>query len=220
MEKKTKRLVMNDLNPFEGYRVASPYGWRIHPIGGDRRFHTGIDLVKEHQAPIYAFTAGDVLFAGWGAKGSGFGDYGNVVAIRDEKGCLHCYCHLDSIAVKAGTKAERGQMIGRQGNTGVSAGSHLHYEVRRKSSPSYGWIDDAENRAYEPTQYLIDYFKQEPYAKPNPSAKPAASAVDDVSAWAREAREWAVAEGITDGTRPKDPVTREEVWTMLWRARK
>jgi len=44
------------------------------------------------------------------------------------------------------------------------------------------------------------------------------SATDEVSAWARAARDWAVAEGITDGTRPKDPVTREELWTMLYRA--
>jgi len=43
---------------------------------------------------------------------------------------------------------------------------------------------------------------------------------DDVSDWAREARDWAVAAGITDGTRPKDPVTREEVWTMLYRVLK
>jgi N-acetylmuramoyl-L-alanine amidase len=43
---------------------------------------------------------------------------------------------------------------------------------------------------------------------------------DEVSAWAREAREWAVSLRITDGTRPKDPVTREEVWAMLWRALK
>ena len=44
-----------------------------------------------------------------------------------------------------------------------------------------------------------------------------APAPDDVSPWAREARDWAVSRGITDGTRPKDPVTREEVWTMLYR---
>lgn len=49
---------------------------------------------------------------------------------------------------------------------------------------------------------------------------PAALPVDGVSEWAREARDWAVASGITDGTRPKDAVTREEVWTMLYRMRK
>jgi len=54
--------------------------------------------------------------------------------------------------------------------------------------------------------------------RPKQPAQP--SATDEVSAWAREARDWAVSRGITDGTRPKDPVTREEVWTMLYRALK
>lgn len=53
----------------------------------------------------------------------------------------------------------------------------------------------------------------------SPPAPPVPPA-DEVSAWAREAREWAVSRGITDGMRPKDPVTREEVWAMLYRALK
>jgi N-acetylmuramoyl-L-alanine amidase len=55
--------------------------------------------------------------------------------------------------------------------------------------------------------------------EPTPTPQNPAPA-DEVSAWAREARDWAVSRGITDGTRPKDPVTREEVWTMLYRALK
>lgn len=149
------------MNPFEGYRVTSPYGWRKHPVYGDRRFHTGIDLVKSHRAPIHAFLGGVVMFAGWGATGSGFGNYGNVVAILDAKNHLHCYCHLDSVSVKVGDRVKRGQEIGKQGNTGVSTGSHLHYEIRKRYVPSYGWTANAEDRAYEPTQYLVDWYKQE-----------------------------------------------------------
>lgn len=48
--------------------------------------------------------------------------------------------------------------------------------------------------------------------------KPEPEPVQTVSDWAREAHVWAVEQGITDGTRPKDPVTREEVWAMLYRA--
>ena len=149
------------MNPFEGYRITSPYGWRIHPVYGDRRFHTGIDLVKEHRAPIQAFLEGVVMFAGWGAAGSGFGNYGNVVAILDAKKHLHCYCHLDSVSVKVGDRVERGQEIGRQGNTGIGTGSHLHYEIRKRYAPSYGWTANAEDRAVEPTQYLIDWYRRE-----------------------------------------------------------
>lgn len=149
------------MNPFEGYRVTSPFGWRIHPVYGDRRFHTGIDLVKEHRAPIRAFLDGVVMFAGWGADGSGFGNYGNVVAILDEAKHLHCYCHLDSISVKIGDRVQRGQQIGRQGNTGIGTGSHLHYEIRKRYAPSYGWVANAEDRAVEPTQYLINWYGKE-----------------------------------------------------------
>lgn len=149
------------MNPFEGYRVTSPYGWRTHPVYGDRRFHTGIDLVKEHRAPIHAFLGGVVMFAGWGATGSGFGNYGYVVAILDARERLHCYCHLDSISVQVGDRVKRGQEIGRQGNTGVGTGSHLHYEVRKRYAPSYGWVANAEDRAFEPTKYLVDWYRKE-----------------------------------------------------------
>ena len=74
-----------------------------------------------------------------GVAGSGFGGYGIVVAIRDpETGHSHCYAHLDSVAVKVGDKVKPGEMIGRQGNTGQSTGSHLHYEIRKSSSPQFG----------------------------------------------------------------------------------
>ncbi len=149
------------MNPFEGYRVTSPFGWRNHPISKERAFHTGIDLVIGHQSPIYAFVEGEVLFASEGLAGTGFGGYGNVVAIKDKNGHLHVYAHLDSIVLKVGARVEKGQMIGRQGNTGKSTGSHLHYEVRKTCSPSYGWVADRANNCFEPTQYLTDFSKED-----------------------------------------------------------
>jgi len=142
-------------NVFSGYRITSPYGWRKDPFGGKSKvFHTGIDLVKSHKAAINAFVGGVVTYAKMGASGSGFGGYGNVVAIKDSKGSLHVYAHLHSCAVKVGAKVAKGQVIGYQGNTGNSTGSHLHYEIRKTSSPSHGWKADRENNCYEPTDYL------------------------------------------------------------------
>lgn len=147
-------------NPFVGYRLTSPFGYRIHPVYKTKKFHKGVDLVTPSNGPIYAFVAGEVIHAKEGAKGSGFGGYGITVAIKDNKGYLHCYAHLSIAAVKVGQRVERGQMIGRQGSTGVSTGPHLHYEIRKKSSPSYGFTSD-ESGVVEPTQYLINYYAKE-----------------------------------------------------------
>ncbi|WP_339227693.1 peptidoglycan-binding protein [Oceanobacillus sp. FSL K6-2867] len=146
--------------PFKGYRVTSPFGYRTHPITGIRGvFHTGIDLVKYHRAPINAFTAGIVLFAGKGKAGSGFGGYGNVVFIHDKNGRGQVYAHLDSVNVRRGQRINKGHIIGRQGNTGNTTGSHLHYEVRKTASskPPYGWIADRANNCLNPTTYLESF---------------------------------------------------------------
>lgn len=147
--------------PFKDYRITSGFGWRNHPISGQRAFHTGIDLVKSHQAPIEAFTEGEVLFVGMGQSGTGFGGYGNVVLIKDKNNRGQVYAHLDSVSVRKGQKVSKGQEVGKQGSTGQSTGSHLHYEVRKKaeSSPPYGWIADRANNCLEPTQYLRDYYR-------------------------------------------------------------
>ena len=136
------------------YRVSSNYGWRTHPISGKRSFHKGIDLVKKHQAPIYSFSDGRVLFAGTGKSGTGLGGYGKVVFIIDSNGRGLLYAHLDSVSVSFNQPIKKGQMIGRQGNTGNSTGSHLHFEVRKKTSPSYGWSKDGENTTLDPVKYI------------------------------------------------------------------
>src|SRR5690625_4975404 len=189
---------------FDEYRITSPFGWRTSPFGGGREYHTGVDLVKSHQSPIYAFVSGEVTHAKEGVPGSGFGGYGIVVAIKDKYDCLHVYAHLDSVAVKVGQKVSKGQMIGRQGTTGQSTGSHLHYEVRKTSSPQYGWIADRPNNCYEPSTYLISYYTKEQEKMKN-----------EVSSWAKSSQRWAKDNGISDGERPKDGLTREEQWVML-----
>jgi hypothetical protein len=147
------------MNHFDGYRISSPFGWRTNPFGTSaREYHKGIDLVKPHDSAIQAFVAGKVLHAQMGATGSGFGNFGNVVAILDEKEALHVYAHLNSCLVKVNQQVERGQVIGRQGSTGRSTGSHLHYEIRRTFTPSFGWSANSDS-VYNPTDYLDEYYK-------------------------------------------------------------
>lgn len=153
-------------NPFSDYRISSPFGWRSSPISGSREFHTGIDLVTTRDGPIYAFTEGIVVkaFEKEAPKGSGFGGYGIVVAIRDKNNRLQVYAHLSAAVVKDGQTVTRGQMIGRQGSTGRSTGQHLHYEVRRsaQSGVPYGWEADRERNCLEPTSYLQGFYPQAP----------------------------------------------------------
>ena len=138
---------------FEEYRVSSGYGYRTDPFTKKKTFHHGVDLVKGHNTPVKAFLSGEVIYSGEGKTGTGLGGYGNVVCLKDLNGCLHLYAHLHTVKVKKGQKVSKGTTIGTQGSTGKSTGSHLHYEVRRKSSPSYGYTGN-ESQSYDPTKYL------------------------------------------------------------------
>lgn len=74
---------------------------------------------------------GEVVYAGMGKKGTGYNSYGITVAIKDYKGNIHVYGHMDSVNVKVGQKVGLGDLLGKSGNTGRSEGPHLHYEVRK-----------------------------------------------------------------------------------------
>lgn len=107
-------------------RISSPYGYRIHPLSNTTEFHPGIDLASSLNTPVYATADGVVDFAkdGWN------GGYGVLVKIDHSFGLKTYYAHLNSIAVKRGDFVKKGQLIAYVGNTGVSTGAHLHYEVR------------------------------------------------------------------------------------------
>ncbi|SER42471.1 Putative peptidoglycan binding domain-containing protein [Gracilibacillus ureilyticus] len=144
---------------FKGYRITSSYGFRTHPIRGTREFHAGIDLVKQHRAPIYAFTSGIVIYAGFGNNGTGLGGYGNVVLMKDKNNRGQLYAHLDRVAVSRGQSVGRNQIIGYQGSTGNVTGSHLHYEVRKFSETAapYGYRPNKQTSTLNPVTYLSQF---------------------------------------------------------------
>ncbi|WP_138751135.1 M23 family metallopeptidase [Paenibacillus sinopodophylli] len=162
------------------YRLTSPFGMRMHPKLHVNKFHRGVDLVvTPGNGPLHAFVAGTVLYAKLGVPGIGIpAEMGIVVAIKDNKGCLHIYAHLSAAIVKVGDKVTKGQMIGKQGTTGASTGNHLHYEVRKAAAPLYGWTA-TEAGVVEPTQYLQDYYKAvAPVVAPAKEEKAKMKAVD------------------------------------------
>ncbi len=109
--------------------VTSPFGYRIHPIFGTRRLHTGWDLSAGSGESIVAAAGGVVVSAGTR------GGYGNATVIDHGGGLATLYAHQSSMAVSAGQQVERGQVIGYVGCTGYCTGAHLHFEVRVRGTP-------------------------------------------------------------------------------------
>ena len=109
--------------------VTSPFGWRIHPILGYKKFHTGIDIGVGYGTPIHAADGGAVIYATW------MGGYGNVIIVDHGDGLSTLYAHQSSLAVGTGARVTRGQTIGYVGSTGFSTGPHLHFEVRVNGNP-------------------------------------------------------------------------------------
>ena len=114
--------------PYSGPQTSG-YGWREHPIYGDRRFHAGVDYGGPTGAKFWSAGAGVVVSAGWRSG------YGNAVVIDHGDGLATLYGHASSLFVTAGQTVKRGQPIGAIGSTGYSTGPHLHFEVRRDGEP-------------------------------------------------------------------------------------
>lgn len=111
-------------------RTASGYGYRLHPIYKIRKFHEGMDYTAPVGTPVYATGNGTVETANRSRRGSG-----NTIVIDHGYGFQSVYAHLDEIRTYRGRSVSRGDIIGTVGNTGLSSGPHLHYEVRYNNQP-------------------------------------------------------------------------------------
>lgn len=110
-----------------GLKINSPFGYRIHPVYGDERFHTGVDLACTNGDPILAAQSGNVIFASKNGWSNGYGlhvmiNHGEITTL---------YAHMDSVAVGINKTVSQGDVIGTCGSTGTSTGNHLHFEIIR-----------------------------------------------------------------------------------------
>lgn len=112
--------------PLEYKGKTSNFGYRTHPVKGERAFHSGVDLRAKMGTPVYATADGVIEWASF-HKSSGLG---NLVIIHHGFGFNTFYGHLNRFAVKAGDFVRKGDLIAYSGNSGLSSGPHLHYEVR------------------------------------------------------------------------------------------
>lgn len=106
--------------------ITSPFGYRTHPISGQRKLHGGVDFGAPMGSPIPSTTSGRVSYASYGWNGG----FGNLVKVKQGIWEMF-YAHLSKILVKAGQSVKKGDIIGLVGSTGASTGPHLHYETRK-----------------------------------------------------------------------------------------
>ena len=123
-------------SPIEYKGITSKYGYRIHPTLKRKEFHGGSDLKAAMKTPVYATADGIVEWAGF-HKRSG---YGRLIIIEHNYGFKSYFGHLNKIVVKSTKFVKKGDLIGYTGNTGMSSGPHLHYEIKfihRTVNPYY-----------------------------------------------------------------------------------
>lgn len=137
------------ISPFVGgeFKLTSVYGFR--QLVGASNFHGGIDLVGVSSKEICAVAPGVVVVSQIVTdRTNATWEWGNYVAVAGDDGCVIYYCHMSERKAKVGERVEIGDVLGIEGNTGYSFGSHLHLEVRdsqnaRRNAAEYIGIPNA-----------------------------------------------------------------------------
>ncbi|WP_462381037.1 M23 family metallopeptidase [Phascolarctobacterium faecium] len=116
--------------------ITSPFGWRIHPITGEWKFHSGLDIGYEEGTAIPAMMSGTVVYSAW------YDGYGYTVILEHTNGDHTLYGHCSALYCNYGQYVEKGTVIAAVGSTGYSTGPHLHLEFwhnNQYTDPSLLW---------------------------------------------------------------------------------
>ncbi len=113
------------IKPVQSMRLTSNFGYRKHPIYNKILFHNGLDYECSVGTPVKAAKKGEVIFTGKS------GSYGNLVVLQHSDGYRTYYAHLSGYKVKKGDIVDAGQTVALSGNSGLSTGPHLHFEIRK-----------------------------------------------------------------------------------------
>lgn len=117
------------IRPLNGGWVTSRFAYRKSPFTGRREFHHGLDVAAREGTPLVATADGKIIYSG--RKGA----LGNCIIIDHGHGMITRYGHLEKCLKKRGDTVEREDIVGTVGNTGMSTGPHVHYEVRINGIP-------------------------------------------------------------------------------------
>ncbi len=116
-------------SPLGKKKITSPFGYRPHPFTGQTSFHPGVDMRAAVGTPVKAAREGVVIETGT------LEIYGHFVILSHEGDYQTVYAHLKEILVETGEKVATGHCIAYSGNSGISTGPHLHFEIRRQGIP-------------------------------------------------------------------------------------
>lgn len=119
-----KMAKMNMIMPLSNYRVSSKYGYRVNPVSGVYKLHSGVDLAASSGEKIYSVLDGKVVRSNY------VSDYGHCIMIDHGDGLCTLYAHCSQRLVSVGDTVKQGDVIALVGSTGASTGPHLHFEVR------------------------------------------------------------------------------------------
>ena len=199
--------------PFQKpYRIGTPFGQKgtLWKSG----YHSGLDLISfaaGGDGKVYPVAPGKVI-----RRVMGDVSYGNYVTVQHEDGMLSLYAHLKSIAVTLGQAVAYDTQLGVEGATGNVTGAHLHLELHEKQYHYPATID--------PAAFLDARLGEQQAPAPQPQPEPSPAQDNQPDAYAREAVEWAVAEGLlrgddTGNLRLHEPITRQDVVVLLYRVK-
>lgn len=118
-------------SPIKYMGITSKFGYRHHPKLKRREFHRGSDMKAKMKTPVYATADAMVEYGGYHKKSG----YGRLVILKHNYGFKTLYGHLKKVVIKSGTFVKKGDLIAYTGNSGMSSGPHLHYEVQFMSRP-------------------------------------------------------------------------------------
>ena len=213
------------LNPYREdiskLRVTSPFGMRNGVL------HKGIDLVSDGDKTLVAIGDGGIITSTMVTDPNNpTSEWGNYVRMDLDSGWRVYYCHMASRAVTVGQRVRKGDVIGIEGTTGNSSGSHLHFEIRPPGAST-----EAVNAAdfigilnvvgkvtpivTEPPPELDLEYEQ--FKKKMVRYLTETAADETVSEWAVAARKWVMDNGVSDGTMPQRSVKRQELWAIVFR---
>jgi len=109
--------------------ITSGFGYRKHPLSGEKSFHCGLDIGAEVGTPVRASGEGKVIFSGWKEA------YGNLIVVQHKNNYITVYAHNSKLLVEVNENIKKGQKVALSGKTGATTGAHLHFEIRKGIVP-------------------------------------------------------------------------------------